>query len=174
MDRVMRPAAGFTLIETIFALAIMAGGLLSLAAVFSAGMLHLNSGNSLMVAKVKAAEAIESVFMSRDTSVITWDQVRNQAAGGIFANAAQSIREPGTDGIINTNDDGALETVALPGADGIVGTADDDFEPLDGFTREIEITDINPNLRQIRVIVTYPFGGGSRELVMMTYISAFA
>ena len=33
----MRRAAGFTLIETIFALAIMAGGLLSLAAVFSAG-----------------------------------------------------------------------------------------------------------------------------------------
>ena len=170
----MRRAAGFTLIETIFALAIMAGGLLSLAAVFSAGLMHLNSGNSLMVAKVKAAEAIESVFMSRDTGVIPWDQVRNQSEGGIFVNAAQDIREPGADGMVNTSDDGAMETAVLPGADGIVGTADDDLEPLDGFTREIEISDINPNLRQIRVIVTYPFAGGSRELVLLTYISAFA
>ena len=94
MDRALRHAAGFTLIETIFALAIMAGGLLSLAAVFSAGLVHLNSGNSLMVAKVKAAEAIESVFMSRDTGVISWDQVRNQSAGGVFTNAAQPIRDP--------------------------------------------------------------------------------
>ena len=86
MDRALR-ADGFTLIETIFALAIMAGGLLSLAAVFTVGLQHLNSGNLLMVAKVKAAEAIESVFMSRDTSVISWDQVRNQSEGGIFTNA---------------------------------------------------------------------------------------
>lgn len=174
MDRALRHAAGFTLIETIFALAIMAGGLLSLAAVFSAGLVHLNSGNSLMVAKVKAAEAIESVFMSRDTGVISWDQVRNQSAGGVFTNAAQPIRDPGADGLVHTSDDGAVETVTLPGADGLVGTADDDLEPLDGFTREIEISDINPNLRQIRVIVTYPFAGGSRELVLLTYISAFA
>ena len=170
----MRRADGFTLIETVFALAIMAGGLLSLAAVFSYGMLHLNSGNSIMIAKEKAAEAIESVFMSRDTLVISWDHVRNQSEGGIFVNAAQPIRETGTDGLVNTADDGSIETVALPGADGIVGTPDDDLEPLDGFTREIEITDINANLRQIRVIVTYPFGDGTRELVLLTFISAFA
>ena len=170
----MRRADGFTLVESIFALAIMAAGLLSLAAVFSAGMLYLNSGSSLTIAKAKAAEAIESVFMSRDTGVITWDQVRNQSDGGIFVDAAQPIREPGDDSLVNTGDDGAVETVTLPGADGIVGTFDDDIEPLDGFTREIEITDINPNLRQIRVIVTYPLGDGTRELVLMSYISAFA
>ena len=174
MERAVRRADGFTLVETVFALAIMAGGLLSLAAVFSYGMLHLNCGNSVMIAKEKATEAIESVFMSRDTIVISWDQVRNQSEGGIFVNAAQPIREPGSDGMVNTTDDGASEAVSLPGADGIVGTGDDDIEPLDGFTREIEITDINSNLRQIRVIVTYPFGEGSRELVLMTYISAFA
>ena len=170
----MRRADGFTLIETVFALSIMAGGLLSLAAVFSYGMLHLKSGNSVMIAKEKATEAIESVFMSRDTLVITWDEVRNQSDGGIFVDAAQPIRDTGNDGMVNTGDDGAIETITLPGADGLVGTADDDLEPLDGFTREIEITDINSNLRLIRVIVTYPFGEGSRELVLLTYISAFA
>ena len=165
---------GFTLIETVFALAIMAGGLLSLATVFSYGMLHLSSGNSILIAKEKAAEAIETVYMSRDTLIITWDQVRNQSEGGIFLNGAQPVNEPGADGLVNTGDDGSMETVALPGPDGVVGTADDDFEPLDGFTREIQITDINTNLREIRVVVTYPYGAGSRELVLMTYISAFA
>ena len=89
----MRRAAGFTLIETIFALSIMAGELLSLAAVFSAGLVHLNSGNSLMVAKVKAAEAIESVFMSRDTGVISWDQGRN----GRWVRQRSSFVEDGND-----------------------------------------------------------------------------
>ena len=79
MTRTRTSERGFTLIETVFALAIMAGGLLSLAAVFSYGMLHLNTGTSLLTAKEKATEAIESVFMSRDTLVITWGQVRNQA-----------------------------------------------------------------------------------------------
>ncbi len=162
---------GFTLIETVFALAIMAGGLLSLAAVFSYGLLHLNTGTSLLTAKEKA---IESVFMSRDTLVINWDQVRNQAGGGIFLDGPRDVREPGADGLVNTNDDGAIESVVLPGLDGTVGTADDEVEPLDGFTREIVITDLNANLREIRVTITYPFGQGSREFVLTTYISAFA
>ena len=165
---------GFTLIETVFALAIMAGGLLSLAAVFSYGMLHLTNGESLLVAKEKAAEAIESVFMSRDPGVITWNQVRNQSQGGIFQDGAQAIQFPGADALVNTTDDGPIEAVVLPGADGVVGTADDDIESLAGFTREIEIIDINANLREIRVVVTYPFGDGTRELVLLTYISAFA
>ena len=172
----MKDQRGFTLVETIFALGIMAGGLLSLAAVFSYGMLHLSTGQNVQIAKEKATEAIESVFMSRDTLVISWSQVRNQLEGGIFLNGAHGIRGPGPgpDAIVNTDDDGVIETVALPGADGIVGTADDDYEPLDGYTREIRITDLNDNLREIRVTVTYPFGEGQREFVLMTYISAFA
>ena len=54
-------ARGFTLVETIFALAIMTTGLLS-----------LNTGDELLIAKEKATEGIESVFMSRDTLKITW------------------------------------------------------------------------------------------------------
>jgi type II secretory pathway pseudopilin PulG len=126
---------GFTLVETMFALAIMTTGLLSLAGVFSYGMLSLNRGDELLIAKEKATEGIESVFLARDTLTRTWDQVHNQAAGGIFLNGAHA---------------------------------------LDGYSREIEITDLNPNLRQIRVIVKYPYGDSQREYELLTYISAFS
>ena len=169
-----RGTAGFTLIETIFALAIMTTGLLGLAGIFSYGMQSLNTGDELLIAKEKATEGIESVFMSRDTLKITWSQVRNQAAGGVFLNGEQGVKHAGPDGMVNTADDGAVEVIILPGSDGLMGTADDDTVALTGYSREIEITDLNPNLRQIRVIVKYPYGDSQREYELLTYISAFA
>ncbi len=165
---------GFTLIETIFALAIMATSLLALAGIFSYGMLALNTGDELLIAKEKATEGIESVFMLRDTVRITWSQVRNQSAGGVFLNGEQGVKDAGQDGLVNTADDGAVEEITLPGADGLMETADDQTVALTGYSREIEITDINPNLRQIRVIVKYPYGDSQREYELLTYISAFA
>ena len=165
---------GFTLVETMFALAIMTTGLLSLAGVFSYGMLSLNRGDELLIAKEKATEGIESVFLARDTLTRTWDQVHNQAAGGIFLNGAHPVAHPGPDGLVNTSDDGPVEVLVQPGADGLAGTADDATLALDGYSREIEITDLNPNLRQIRVIVKYPYGDSQREYALLTYISAFS
>ena len=169
-----RPTAGFTLVETIFALAIMATGLLSLAGIFSYGMMSLNTADELLIAKEKATEGIESVFMSRDTLKVTWSQVRNQAAGGVFLNGSHGVNHAGPDGLVNTGDDGSVEVIILPGGDGLVGTADDETVALTGYSREIEITDLNPNLRQIRVIVRYPYGNSQREYELLTYISSFA
>ena len=169
-----RDDRGFTLIETIFALAIMATCLLALAGIFSYGMLALNTGDELLIAKEKATEGIESVFMSRDTLSITWNQVRNQSAGGVFLNGEQDVKDAGQDGLVNTADDGAVEEITLPGDDGLMETADDETVALTGYSREIEITDLNPNLRQIRVIVKYPYGASQREYELLTYISAFA
>ncbi|MEO2194863.1 MAG: hypothetical protein ABGY72_02070 [bacterium] len=166
--------SGFTLVETLFALAIMTTGLLSLAGVFSYGMLALNRGDELLIAKEKATEGIESVFLARDTLTRTWGQVRNQTAGGIFLNGAHPVAHPGPDGLVNTPDDGPVEVLVQPGADGLAGTADDATLTLDGYSREIEITDLNPNLRQIRVIVRYPYGDSQREYELLTYISAFS
>jgi type II secretory pathway pseudopilin PulG len=165
---------GFSLIETIFALGIMAFGLLTLASVFSYGMVNLRTGNSLLIAKEKAAEAIESVFMSRDTRVIGWSEVRNQAYGGIFLDGPQPMNVPGADGIVNTDDDGAVEQVVLPGADDLIGTADDEIIQLTNYTREITIVDVGLNLREIRVTIRYPYGGAYGEYTLMTYISSFA
>ena len=165
---------GFSLLEVIFALGVMAFGLLTLAAAFTYGMVHLNTGNSLLIAKQKAAEAIESVFMSRDTRTLSWALVRNQADGGIFLAGPQPMKVAGADGMVNTTDDGPIEEVILPGPDGLIGTSDDETKPLTEFTREIDITDLGTNLREIRVIITYPYGTTYREFVLMTYISAFA
>ena len=165
---------GFSLIETIFALGIMAFGLLTLAAVFSYGIVNLRTGNSLLVAKEKAAEAIESVFMSRDTRLIGWSQVRNQAYGGIFLDGPQPLKVSGADGIVNTDDDGAIEQMVLPGPDDLIGTADDEVIQLTNYTREITIIDVGVNLREIRVTIRYPYGGAYDEYTLMTYISSFA
>ena len=81
---------------------------------------------------------------------------------------------PGRDGLVNTADDGGVESTTLPGPDNITGTADDVVVPLNDFTREIEIRDIGDNLRQIRVIVRYQIGHLVREYTLTTYISSFA
>ena len=165
---------GFMLMETIFSLGLLTIGLLALAGVLSRGMLHLTQGTNLPIAKHKAVEAIESVFMSRDTRIITWAEVRNYSDGGIFLDGARDIRLPGADALVNTAADGAIEQLSLPGADNLTGTSDDRMIPLTGFTREIEIIDLTTDLREIRVTIEYPQGNGTRTYILSTYISVYA
>jgi type II secretory pathway pseudopilin PulG len=167
---------GFTLVETMIAMLILSGGLLSLAMAFAQGMITMSGAHYHQVAKEKASEAIESVFTARDTRIITWSQIRNQDRGGIFLNGPQQLRGQGPDGLVNTNDDGAqgMESETLPGPDGRLGTGDDIEIPLSGFAREIEITDLTANLRQVRVIVTYQLGSLTRQYLLVSYISSFA
>ena len=62
---------GFSLIETLIAMAILATGLLSLAGVFIMGLNHLAGSSGALIAREKAREAVESVHTARDTRVIT-------------------------------------------------------------------------------------------------------
>lgn len=169
---------GFTLIEALVAMGITVVGVMSLAMVLAFGTRMLLSGQGQMVANQRAAEAVEAVFKARDSRVIQWDQIRNQvglgADNGIFLDGPRQIRNPGADGLINTADDGAIEEVITPGGDGLLGTADDLRTPLSGYTREIEIRDIGPNLRRIRVIVRYRSDVGEREFVLTTFVSSYA
>jgi prepilin-type N-terminal cleavage/methylation domain-containing protein len=166
--------SGFTLVETMISLIILGGGLLALAAAFSQGMILMATSHYHQIAKEKASEAIESVTAARDTRIITWARIRNVSNGGIFLNGPQPLRARGLDGLVNTADDGAVESGVLPGPDNILGTGDDITAPLSGFTREVEITDLAPNLRQIRVIVIYQVGHLSRQYQLVSYISSFA
>jgi hypothetical protein len=153
---------------------IMGGGLLALATAFAEGMVVMSTSHFHQIAKEKASEAIESVFTARDTRTITWAQIRNVTGGGVFQDGPQSLRAAGPDGLVNTQDDGAAETETLAGPDGLIGTADDDVFPLNTFTREIVITDIAPNLRQIRVLVRYRVGHLNRQYDLVAFISSFA
>jgi type II secretory pathway pseudopilin PulG len=172
---------GFSLIETMFAMGILATALLSLAAVFALGLNHLAGSTASLIAREKAREAVESVHTARDTRVITWAQIHNVDRGGVFLVGPQPLRTPGPDGLVNTADDGELESALDAGADNILGTADDVRMPLAGYTRQIEIRDIvnsegtvNANLRELRVTIGYQVAGTRRTYVLTTYISSIS
>jgi hypothetical protein len=170
--------SGFTMIEAVFALGIIAVGLLGLLAAFVQGMTMLASSQPDFIAKEKAAEAIESVYSARDSHVLTWAQLQNVIGrggdGGVFLDGAQSLRDPGPDGIVNTADDGAIQRVITPGPDNVLGTADDVWTALEGYTREIRIRDEGLNLRRVTVTVTFRLGSLTRQYVVTTLISSFA
>jgi type II secretory pathway pseudopilin PulG len=174
--------AGFSLVETIIAMGILATGLLSLAGVFVLGMGHLAGSSANLIAREKAREAVESVHTARDTKTITWAQIKNVANGGVFLDAAQPLRKAGVDGLVNTADDAAdsMEEELAPGADNLLGTADDVHMPLSTYTRQIIITELltngvpNPTLRQIQVLVSYRVGSAQRTYTLTTYISSIS
>ena len=171
---------GFSLVETLVAMGILATGLLTLAGVFVVGMRSLAASSPSLMAREKAREAIESVHTARDTGVIAWDQIRN-APSGVFLTGERSLTTPGNDGLVNTADDGPVEEQKNPGHDGILGTADDVILPLTSYTREIQITNLTDangavdlNLRQVRVTVKYLVAGQWRTYTLTTFISSFA
>jgi len=166
-----RDDAGFSLIETMIAMAILATGLLSLAGVFIMGLNQLTGSSAALIAREKAREAVESVHTARDTRVITWCQIYNvsstrgtactAAPAGVFVDGPQPLRNAGADGLVNTADDDGVEEAVSPGPDNVLGTDDDIVMPLEGYTREIVISEIvtngvsNPNLRRLQIRVRY-------------------
>ena len=181
--------AGFSLIETLIAMAILATGLLSLAGVFILGLSQLAGASSSLIAREKAREAVESVHTARDIRTLAWCEIRNRGtatncqdgAPGAFLSGRQPLRTAGVDGLVNTDDDDHIEVTVGPGADGILGNADDVETPLSSYQRQIEITDIllangtvNPNLRRLTVTVFYTVGGSERSYSLTTFISAIS
>jgi hypothetical protein len=173
--RKWRSGRGTSLIETVVALGVLSVGALGTAAVFTQGMERAKSSPGDLIATQKAQEAIESVFAARDSVVVTWPQLRNVAGagsdGGIFLDGPQDIKDPGADGIVNTADDGPIETVTYPGRDLVMGNADDKTVTVSGFTREIQIRNTTTDLRSITVTVTYRSGTSLRTYTLVAYIS---
>jgi prepilin-type N-terminal cleavage/methylation domain-containing protein len=166
---------GFSLVEALVSLAVLAVGLLSLAGVLTTGLQDISVAPTDVIARQKVAEAIEAVYTARDTRILAWAQIRNVANGGIFLAGPQPLRTAGLDGLVNTTDDGPVEELVLPGRDGQLGTADDVKTPLTQYTREIRIADISVMLRQLTVTVTITLGGGvRRNYTVTTLISSFS
>ncbi|MEI6668403.1 MAG: prepilin-type N-terminal cleavage/methylation domain-containing protein [Acidobacteriota bacterium] len=174
-----RRDAGFTLVEALVAMGILTVGTLSLAQALCLGMQHMATSSANLIAREKAREAVESVHTARDTRTITWDQIRNVSAGGVFIDGPQNLYAAGTDGLVNTADDEAagIETQRDPGPNGLLGDADDILTPLTGFQRQIaisEMTPVNPDLRALVVTISYVVGPQRRTYTLRTYISAFS
>lgn len=175
-------ARGFSLIEVVIAMGVMSVALLSLVGVFATGLRRVGSSSNQLIAREKAREAIESVHAARDTGRLSWGNIRNVADGGIFLVGAQTLKVPGNDGVVNTADDGTVETIHKPGIDGVLGSEDDENVELTNFTREVIIsplnfpntTTVNPSLRQITVNVRYLVDSVWRTYTLTTYVSSFS
>jgi len=163
----MRGQEGFSLIEVMIAVVILSVGLLGLVGTFATALRSTAWAQEDLIAKQKALEALESIFTARNTQQLTFVQVANQSAGGgaIFADGYTQILAAGPDGLVGTNDDvnfgangpcpAGVEGIRLPGRDGILGNADDTCMQLSYFSRQILITPVNGNLKQITVNVQY-------------------
>jgi len=170
---------GFTLIETMIAIAIMTIGIMTLIAAFATAISATQNSQENLIAREKALEAMESVYTARNTQQITFAQIGNISNGGIFTTGPTPLLCEGPDGLVNTSDDvncpasgpcaAGPECVVLPGPDGILGTADDVPMSLGNFTRQIQINTvlesdgvtIDPTLKQIVVTVSYTTGGSA-------------
>jgi hypothetical protein len=168
--------------EVMVAMGVMSSGLLALVGVFALGVTRMASSSPMLVAREKAREAVESVHAARDNGELAWNIVKNVADGGVFVAGPQPLKTPGPDGLINTADDGAVETVRKPGKNGILDDADDEIVPLSDYTREIRITPlnydvgggVNPNLRQVVVNVRYKVDNAWRVYSLTTYVSSYS
>lgn len=184
----LRSEQGFTLFEALVAMILMTVALLALAQALFLGLNIAATSTPGLVAREKAREAIESVHTARDTHTILWAQIRNVGApaacpagttgvgGGAFQDGEADMLAPGPDGLVNTADDTGQE--ATPGPDNQLGTSDD--VPLTGYTRQIEICDVdgNSDLRQIIVTIRYDasnaIGERRRTYRLSTLISRFS
>lgn len=175
---------GFTMIEALISIFVMAIGILGLGAVYAQGIMFADSAQYQYIAEKKAEEAVETIFTARDTGLATWNQVQNTNSGtnppGIFLPGPQQLCDPGPDGLVGTVDDNCNlpDTVITgPGPDGILGTADDLSINLNNLmSREIQIFNVanEANLRQVNVIIRFTAGGKQHTYTLVCYISAFA
>jgi prepilin-type N-terminal cleavage/methylation domain-containing protein len=180
-----RAQSGFSLLETMIAIIILSFGILSLAVVFSEGLLFSQATQMDYIAQKKAEEAVESIFTARDTQETSWLQIQNVAQGGIFLDGPQPLYAPGlNNGLVGTAGDDTTHPdviISGPGPDGILGTADDIVTPLTSMTRTIQIANvvdaagnIEPNVRQITITMNYPVGRLNRNYTLISYISSFS
>ena len=182
---------GFTIIETMIAIAIMSVGILTLIAAFASAVATTQTSQENLIARQKAMEAMESVYTARNSQQITFAQIANFPSG-IFTAGPTQLLCAGTDGLVNTTDDANCpasspcaagpECVVLPGPDGILGNSDDQAMSLGNFTRQVAITNVlnpdgsvNATLKQITVTVTYtPIGSTTtRSYAVNSLISAW-
>ena len=185
-----RSQQGFTLVECMISMAILVIGLLSLLGVFGIAMASTQTSQQSNTAKQLANEAMEGILTARETANITWAQINNTGAGGIFLPGLLAINCAGVDGIIGTADDAACgpQTLELPGPNGVFAgncpaAGPDTCLPLTNFRRQIQIVPVFPvgggpaltTLRGVTITVQYttPQLSFPKQYVLSTFISPY-
>jgi type II secretory pathway pseudopilin PulG len=169
-----RHESGFTLVEVLIAGVVLSVGLVGLAGMYGQGLMTVMTAQEDTIARQKAREAMESVLTGRNTANLTYAQIENISKGGVFKDGFTPLTTPGPDGIVNTLDDGPVETIIMPGPDGILGTSDDVVVPLNGYQRQILITDVTSILKQVQVTILYTTTRGqTRSVTLNCYVSPY-
>jgi type II secretory pathway pseudopilin PulG len=176
---------GFTMIEALISIMVLSFGVLSLAAVYAQGIYYASLTQYDYIAEKKAEQAVEAIFTARDNNTLSWANIQNTSAGGVFLPGPQPMLQPGLDGLVGTAADAGSPDefiVTGPNTAGQIGTATDrqvDLNPW--MTRTIDIVPVldtagnnEPNLRQITVTIAYHVGQMQRTHTLISYISSFA
>ncbi len=187
--RLNRRQQGFTLLEVLISMFVLTVGLVSMLGVFATAMAATQTAQQDMIAKQLAQQAMETIYTARETANITWDQIQNiggAGSPGIFRTGLQPIKQVGTDGIMDTINDGssAPQTMTLPGPDGIVQTAtgatapagDDVIMGLTNYQRSIAIANTpSADLRSITITIQYttPRNRFPKNYVLSGFISQY-
>jgi len=179
-QRKLDSEAGITILEMVAAMMVLTVGLLGLAASIGYAVTVSNRGRNLTNTKLVAVSLLEQMETLRNTEQLTFGQIANAGAvdnvgaawnfAGFPTGYQLLSKNPGPDGIFGTTDD-----FISPGANQIYGDADDFTDTslaLSGYSREIVISNLSPNLKRIQVTVRYPDGGGQlRNLVAVSYLN---
>jgi type II secretory pathway pseudopilin PulG len=170
---------GFSLLETVIAVTLLAVGLLGVASAIGYAMVASNHGRSITNAKLLAVSILEQMETLRDTGNLSFGQIANVGQVdntrapknfvGFQAGAQQVSTNPGPDGIFGTADD-----LIDAGPDRIFGTVDDYVNPafaVVGVTRQIQITSLSSTLKKVQVTINYSARGGMRQIVAVSYLN---
>jgi prepilin-type N-terminal cleavage/methylation domain-containing protein len=173
---------GFSLIEVMFAIAILGVGLCALMAMFGNAVYAVRYAQEDQIAKQKAREAMEAVISARNDTSLVFDDLQNVSNGGIFKDGFQNLYLPGANGLPGTGQDTTtLDRIVLPGPDGQIGTQDDVLIALTNYQRQILISavnnpdgSLNSDLRKLSVTVRVKSPArGSHDYTLTAFISRF-
>lgn len=159
---------GFSLIEMVIAMLLMLVGLLALASVIGYAFMVSNKGRNITNSKLLVVSVLEQMETLRNTKQLTFGQISNTGAvnntgssqnfAGFPSTFQPVSSNPGPDGIFGTSDD-----MVDAGGDGTYGTSDDFTNKSlarPGFSRQILVTFLNPDLKRIQVTLRYPGNQG--------------
>lgn len=170
--------AGFSYVDVMIAVTILLVGIMAMLSAITSGVVMTTTSQQQLAAKQYAQSTVEAIFSARDLDRLGFNSIGNVGdstiPGGVFiAGQQQFYPTTGPDGVIGTADDKA-------GPDGIIGTGDD-IQPVDGFLRQIEITNVpDPDrplapitLRQVKVTITYLLGSAQFRESMTTFAANY-